>query len=263
MTTPASNSILEPELVTVPAGRFIMGTTQEAVTQAGFPWSKTLDDETPQQTLTLPTYQIGHYPVTNAQYKQFIRETGASTPSYWGTPDDFPVSGVSWYEAVAYCRWLAETTGKPYTLPSEAEWEKAARGPDGYLWPWGNAWDAKHYEVRGRGKTRFVGCTSKLGSDSPCGAADMIGNVWEWTRSVHRPYPYDPENPEDSPAAAMAALDHWLARADKQTASAAPRVYRGCPQHCQEIYTRATVRGAYNPAHTRGSLGFRVALPEG
>ena len=81
---------------------------------------------------------------------------------------------------MAYAAWLSEKTGRPYRLPTEAEWEKAARGDDGRLWPWGNDWDPERANCRpaGPGATTLVGQYSPRG-DSPCGTADMAGNVWE------------------------------------------------------------------------------------
>jgi formylglycine-generating enzyme required for sulfatase activity len=94
------------------------------------------------------------------------------------------VDRVSWYEAYAYCRWLAEATGKPYRLPTEMEWEKAARGTDGRMFPWGNTWskelcNSREIWDRADPRTTPVGQFSPDG-DSPYGAADMCGNLWEW-----------------------------------------------------------------------------------
>jgi formylglycine-generating enzyme required for sulfatase activity len=109
---------------------------------------------------------------------------------------------VSWHDAVAYCNWLAEVTGKPYHLPSEAEWEKGGRGSDGRIYPWGNQWDAKrcNSEEGSKGGTTPVGAYPH--GASPHGLLDMAGNVWEWTRSLwgedwQKPsfkYPYDPDD---------------------------------------------------------------------
>ena len=127
----------EPETILIPAGSFIMGSdTGEAI-------------EKHQHTLILPAFKIGKYPVTNEQYAEYVQQTGAvvSAKAGWvlakvgqAPPPDklkHPVVGVSWDEAVAYCRWLSEQTGRAYDLPTEAEWEKAARGPDDdRLYPW-------------------------------------------------------------------------------------------------------------------------------
>ena len=143
--------------------------------------------EQPAHEVTLPAFEIGRYPVTNAQYTEFVRATRHEAPNYWRegrVPEELaghPVVNVTWRDAMAYVAWLGERTGKPYRLPTEAEWEKAARGDDGRLWPWGNDWDAGRANCRpaGPGATTLVGAYSPDG-DSPCGAADMAGNVWEW-----------------------------------------------------------------------------------
>ncbi|MCG8348299.1 MAG: SUMF1/EgtB/PvdO family nonheme iron enzyme [Chloroflexales bacterium] len=105
-------------------------------------------------------------------------------PESWDDPnwngDNQPVTGISLYEAEAYCRWLSETTGHHFRLPSEAEWEKAARGPDGRIWPWGNTWEDGrcNSEEAGLGRPSPVG--SFPGGAGPYGTLDMAGNVWEW-----------------------------------------------------------------------------------
>ena len=115
-----------------------------------------------------------------------------------------PVVGVSWYECLAYCNWKRATTNVPYRLPSEAEWEKAARGSDGRLYPWGDKFDASRLNI-GEGD-QFVWSTTPVGvyptGVSPAGCLDMAGNVWEWTSSlwgknVDKPdfkYPYQPDD---------------------------------------------------------------------
>jgi formylglycine-generating enzyme required for sulfatase activity len=101
-----------------------------------------------------------------------------------------PVGGVSWDDAVAYTAWLADLTGDPWRLPTEAEWEKAARGTDGRIYPWGDKFDKKRCTTSESGK----GTTTPVGSHpsgaSPYGVLDMAGNVWEWTSSRFIPYPY-------------------------------------------------------------------------
>jgi len=132
-------------------------------------------------------FEIGKYPVTNLEYQAFVQDTGHEPPRRWKGDQypegmgDHPVVYVTWHDAVAYCKWLSEKTGKPYRLPSEVEWERAARGTDAREFPWGNEWDAKKCNSKegGPGTTTVVGQYSP-DSDSPCGVADMAGNVWEW-----------------------------------------------------------------------------------
>jgi formylglycine-generating enzyme required for sulfatase activity len=135
-----SKQPFEPEMILIPAGEFLMGSDPQKD-------SDTEDNEQPQHLLYLPDYYLGKTPVTNAQYRAFVQATGYQRPEDWakGRPprdkEDHPVVNVSWYDAVTYCRWLSEVTGKSYSLPSEAEWEKGARGTDGRIYPWGNQWD--------------------------------------------------------------------------------------------------------------------------
>ena len=124
------------------------------------------------------------------------RTLQTSQPFLWRDPGEdasnLPVVGVSWFEAVAYCRWLSAQTGHPFRLPSEAEWEKAARGPGGRIWPWGDTWQPEQCNSAelGLGQPSPVG--SFPGGASPCGALDMAGNVWEWCATQHNQrYPYE------------------------------------------------------------------------
>jgi formylglycine-generating enzyme required for sulfatase activity len=93
---------------------------------------------------------------------------------------------------MAYCNWLAEVTGKPYCLPSEAEWEKAARGTDGRIYPWGNRWDASRCNCQETSPNQTTPVGAYPDGASPYGLLDMAGNVWEWTRSLFWDYLYDP-----------------------------------------------------------------------
>jgi formylglycine-generating enzyme required for sulfatase activity len=168
-----------PETVRVPAGTFLLGDESKA-------------GESLQRTLSLPDYSIGKYPVTNAEYQAFALDTWTQRDleyrDYLQDKSNHPVVGVSWDAALAYCQWLSEKTGEPYRLPSEAEWEKAARGTDGRIYPWGNELpDANrcNFADSARGTTP-VGQYSPQG-DSPYGCADMAGNVWEWCYSGNEP----------------------------------------------------------------------------
>jgi formylglycine-generating enzyme required for sulfatase activity len=145
-------------MVFVPAGEFLSGPDREKVVTAAF--------------------YIDRYPVTNAEYKKFVEATGHEHPAHWrrGTwPEgkaDHPVVQVTWESAQAYADWAGKR------LPTEIEWEKAARGTDGRVWPWGNRFDRLVCNTGSDGTTP-VGRYSPAG-DSPYGAVDMAGNVWEW-----------------------------------------------------------------------------------
>ena len=185
--TPDVLTITSPihlELVRVPAGEFLMG-SDPATDKDAF------DDEQPQHRVYVSEFYIGKYPVTNAQYEVFVRATGHEEPRHWtrllrkpkvpSGKENHPVVWVSWHDAVAFCQWLSRETGKPFRLPTEAEWEKAARGTDGRKYPWGNRFDKTKLNSREGepGDTTPVGQYS-LDGDSPYGCADMSGNVWEW-----------------------------------------------------------------------------------
>jgi formylglycine-generating enzyme required for sulfatase activity len=126
----------------IPAGEFLIGSDPHQDKDA-------LDNEQPQHRLSLPDYFLAKTPVTHAQYRAFVLATSHEAPGRWtnGTPpsgkEDHSVVNVSWYDAKDYCQWLSQVTGKDYRLPSEAEWEKGARGINGRIYPWGNPWDAK------------------------------------------------------------------------------------------------------------------------
>jgi formylglycine-generating enzyme required for sulfatase activity len=174
---------LEPELILIPAGEFLMGSDPEKDEDA-------FADELPQHTLYLPDYYLAKTPVTNAQYAAFAEATDHKPPGHWkgGKPDrgkeDHPVVYVSWRDAVDYCNWLAQVTGKAYRLPSEAEWEKGARGTDGRIYPWGNEWNPERCNSFEGGPKETTPVGAYLQGASPYGLLDMAGNVWEWTRSL-------------------------------------------------------------------------------
>jgi len=169
-------------MVLVPAGEFLMGSDNR------------LPDEGPQHTVKLKAFSIDKYEVTNLQYKQFIEATGRRSPQHFENrtfPDgkaDHPVTFVSWHDAKAYCEWAGKR------LPTDEEWEKAARGTDGRTFPWGNAFDTNKANTPVRWKNlKQEGDTTPVGAfpagASPYGAHDMSGNVWEWTDSWYRQYP--------------------------------------------------------------------------
>jgi formylglycine-generating enzyme required for sulfatase activity len=174
------------EFMRVPAGKFIMG-------------SNINDDEKPEHTLDIPyAYWTARYPVTNEQYNAYAETQGLEHPVLnWQTRKDHPVIQVKWSTALEFCKWLnnllrAELPAKMIVrLPTEAEWEKAARGTNGLEYPWGRTFESNRcnsYED-GKRSTTPIGLYSPLG-DSPYGCADMIGNVREWTHSEYKIYPY-------------------------------------------------------------------------
>ena len=196
--TELPRAAFEPELVAIPAGPFLMGSTDEQIQQVikdGLD-EKWVKPESPQHQIELPRYWIGKYPITNNEYFAFVRAADYKAPKGWenGEPPqdrgDHPVVNVSWEDASAYCQWLSEETGKTYRLPTEAEWEKAARSTDGRVYAWGN--DLPTEQLcnfdRNVGGTTPVGQYSPQG-DSPYNCADMLGNVWEWTDSWYQAYP--------------------------------------------------------------------------
>lgn len=175
----------EPEWVTIPAGKFWMGS------------KKGKDNEKPLHKLYLPEYQIARTPITNAQYALYIQDTGVHAPQYWKNGkiptglENHPVTRVTYRDVIAYCRWLSEKIKKKVTLPSEAEWEKAARGvEDQREYPWGDDWCGLNCNSQELGLKNTTSVGSYPNGASPYGLLDMSGNVWEWTRSRMGKYPY-------------------------------------------------------------------------
>ena len=240
--------------VEVPAGPFLMG-SDSSVDPLAFDierWS----DASAQGTVDLSTFHIGRYEVTGAQLGAFVEATGRAVDDRaLRTPPDHPAAFVSWPDALAYARWLdtalrawPETPPRLATLlrdgwqvglPTEAEWEKAARGTDGRIYPWGNEPRPDRANYGGRS-------TTPVGSfecpECPLGLSDMAGNVWEWTRSPYQPYPYDAtDDREDLEADAL-----W--------------VMRGGSFGDPERNLRAANRGGADPGARRPFIGFRVVI---
>jgi len=170
------------EMVLIPAGEFIMGSNDR------------LSDEGPEHAVVLDDYLIDKFEVTNLQYKKYIDDAGKRAPSHFNrrqVPEgkaDHPVTFVSWFNAKRYCEWAGKR------LPTEQEWEKAARGTDGRIFPWGNVfaiemantpvrWD----ELKQQGDTSPVGAFKR--GVSPFGLYDTSGNVWEWVDAWYKAHP--------------------------------------------------------------------------
>lgn len=186
-----------PEMVQIPAGNFLMGTTKEQARTVlkevnnDKDWEKRLEWEQPQRVIFLSEYFMAKYQVTNREYQIFVHNTKYSPPHGWdGTQfplgkGNHPVVNLSWNDAIAYCKWLSMKSGKQYRLPNEIEWEKAARGEDGRIYPWGDNFDSQKANTKETklGDTSEVGHFSPQGN-SPYGCSDMIGNVWEWCNNL-------------------------------------------------------------------------------
>lgn len=209
-----------------------------------------------QGTVDLPAFYMSRYETTLAQFQSFVDATGYNTAQLPQAEDSsLPASGVSWTDALAYARWLEKEmmtsnvtppelrnllqSGWRLTLPDEAEWEKAARGAESRIFPWGNQArkDRANYSSSGPLPIGSFSCP-----ECPYGLRDMSGNVWEWTRSPYQPYPFtvddDFENLSDD------AL--W--------------VMRGGSFNDAENNVRAAVRGAADPAARRPFIGFRLVI---
>lgn len=267
-------------MVFVPAGRFLMGSTEEEIESIHRAYGgsrKLYENEVPQRELELDAYFVDRTEVTQAQYHAFVEATGHPVPFVerewarlynWkeGRPPpglaEHPVVLVSYDDAVAYCRWARKS------LPTEAEWEKAARGPRGSRYPWGANWDRSrlnsaarwsvheldtielwkawwddvyHGTLRGEVVTTMPVGSFPAGA-SPYGAFDMAGNVFEWTATWYQPYPGSAyENPEFG---------------EKY------RVVRGGDWYLDPIYTRASARLRSPPEHKVPTIGFRCVCRE-
>jgi sulfatase modifying factor 1 len=236
------------EMALIPAGKFTMGSSGKALDEDAA--------EKPSHEVTLAAFLIDKREVTNAQYAAFLnavkvtkdaagheyiavnehlrleQANGAWQPK--AGKGAFPMVNVSWYGANAYAHWAGKR------LPTEAEWEKAARGTDGRKYPWGNDWDdtkARH------GSENQAAAGSLPQGASPYGCLDMVGNAWEWTSSVFKPYPYTPADGREDPQ------------------SGERRVARGGSFAGEPFITHATYRFRPLPGFKHPFLGFRCAKP--
>jgi formylglycine-generating enzyme required for sulfatase activity len=234
-----------PQLVRIEGGPFQMGADGEA------------------HEVSLRPFHLARYPVTNAQFRAFVEDGGYDEKRYWTAAgwewrgqhcqsqgllddpyygiDNRPVVGITWYEAVAYANWLAEKTGKPYRLPTEAEWERAAAGTEGRRYPFGSRAHAQVANVRdaGIGQTTAVGVFP--GDCTPEGLFDMAGNVWEWCSSLDKPYPYVVNNGREN------------------LEGSAARILRGGSFDSARKAIHSTERRPVDPHAVVSLIGFRVA----
>ncbi len=238
------------ELMRIPAGKFLMGSDDSKY-----------DDEKPQHVVNIPyDYWMARFPVTNELYTVFVRANELRHPvSDWGKKKDHPVVQIKWIDAMNYCIWLNEIliSELPLNLilrlPTEAEWEKAARGVDGRKYPWGNEFDVSKCNSYSGGVAAsifniFISGTSYVKKyspqgDSPYGCSDMIGNVWERTHSIKRNYPY------------------ILTDGREGNKTGSRRVMRGGSYYDGDITSYCSSREKeLEPDFTRWDIGFRICL---
>ncbi len=254
----------------IPAVPFRMGTPERELSALAKAYGGTREsyrEESPQYTVTLPAFEIAATPVTNALYAQFVAATNAQPPITWrgSAPPadllDHPVVDVSWHDAQAFCAWLNEIAdyrlqiadydepqftiynlqSAMFRLPTEAEWEHAARGTDGRAFPWGDEWDNTRANTRESG----LGTTTPVGAfpigASPYSCFDLGGNVWEWTSTLDALYPYNPADGREDPSAA------------------GRRILRGGCYANPHGFARCACRFRLPPSVRNEFLGFRLA----
>jgi iron(II)-dependent oxidoreductase len=251
-------------MVRIPAGPFIMGN------DAG------PEDERPEHTVDLPEFRIDRTPVTNADFAEFLNAVGprgAKRDRLYDDDDNdarihrnggawradagyetHPAVEVTWRGARAYCAWLGKR------LPTEAEWEKAARGTDGRRYPWGNAAPDSTRARFGAGFNETVPVGSYPRGASPYGLLDMAGNVWQWTGSLYRPYPYRAGDGREDPPPGDITLP--LERDLRLSTASEPRATRGGGHDWPAQSLSTTERGgelSRAPSSGHHNIGFRCA----
>jgi len=227
------------------------------------------DREQPQHKVTLALFSIAKYPVTVGEYREFIEDDGYQIreywtetgwlwrksinriqPKYWSEQkwklsDKLPVVGVSWYEAIAFCDWLSEKLEKTVCLPTEAEWEKAGRGTDGRLYPWGENFNIKYCNTRESNLNKTIPVDENDSRcESPYGCVDMAGNTSEWTKSEFKQYPYVGNDGRN------------------EIEGEKIRVTRGGSWFKPKIRARVSARGMNDPFFSDNDLGFRYVCKE-
>jgi formylglycine-generating enzyme required for sulfatase activity len=245
------------EFIRIPAGEFLMGSDPTKDRNVS-------KNEPLQHRVYLPDYYMAKTSVTNAQYAAFVRARGYKADDEWQGGRKFPAGGqthsaiyVSWHDVVAFCKWLTQASGYTVRLPTEAEWEKAARGTDGRIFPWGNQWDKSRLNsgtmmrslisnIGARAGTVPVGRYSPEG-DSPYGLVDMAGNVLEWCSTIYEEQAYP-----------FKVQDEWTETYLKETD--VPRVVRGGSWFNLRYDARCARRVGYGPDDRNRWVGFRVAV---
>jgi formylglycine-generating enzyme required for sulfatase activity len=233
-----------PEFVSIPTTTFLMGTPESDLSRLAKAYGGTREsyrEESPQHHVHVTSFAISKNPITVATYRHYV-DAGGTAPAQFERQlahPDLPVVNITWIMARAFCAWVQDTTGHVYRLPTEAEWECAARGTDGRQYPWGNTFDITHATTRESG----VGLTpvaSYPSGASPWGVLDMAGSVWEWTESLDLLYPYSPDDGRNDPSAT------------------GRRVIRGGCYVNPQGYARCACRFRMAPDMTNPFLGFRI-----
>jgi formylglycine-generating enzyme required for sulfatase activity len=235
----------EPETIQLSAGTFWMGSQH----QDNIPLY-----ETPLHSVDLPAFRLGKFPVTNRQYEVFVAEMhievsrqlgwdGQKVPRGW---EKYPVAGVTWDEAITYCKWLSRKTRRDYSLPTEAQWEKACRAGTSCLYPWGDTFDSSRCN---QGQENLAP-VDHYPAQNDYGFFDLVGNVRQWTCTIWeqgdmpqaRPYPWQ----EDG-------------RNDLNANSEIPRVLRGSAIKDPPLQHRCSARHGDYPDR-RGNVGARYGF---
>jgi len=232
---PAVKNEFIPATVPIPAGAFLMGAEEG------------MDNEKPLHAVYLDAFRMGQFPVTNREYKFFVDATGAPPLPFWEresfADSEKPVVGVSWHEAAAYCEWLRRASGLKFRLPSEAEWERAARGgAAGQQYPWGNALPDES-DCPGIDPVR--GGPPRVGLYRPnaFGLYDMCASVHEWCSDFYAA-DYYRTSPERNPPGAS---------------SGARKSSRGGSWRHHVRFSRCAARSSRDPGFHYADYGFRVA----
>ena len=235
----------EPETIQLSGGPFWMGSR---------PGENIPPYEVPLHTVDLPTFRIGKYPVMNRQYEAFVVETHIEVPKQLGWEgqkvpqgrEKYPVAGVTWYEALVYCEWLSGKTRRVYSLPTEAQWEKACRVGTSCLYPWGDAFDPSRCN---QGQENLAP-VDRYPAQNDYGFFDLVGNVRQWTCTIWEQ--------EDTP---QAHPYPWQedGRNDLSANSETPRVLRGSAMRDAPFQNRCSARRGDYPER-RGNMGARYGF---
>ncbi len=208
--SPTRSAARLEELILIPAGPFLFGEEGEL--------------------RYLPPFSIDRYPVTIGRYAEFVRETGHPRPANWDRPEgppgraDHPVTGVSFFDATAFARWAGRR------IPTEEQWEKAARGTDGRAYPWGDRFNVRYLNSRAARKRGTTPVDLYPEGASPFGVMDLAGNVWEWT-------------------------DTWYDDLGEL------KVLKGGCHALTKEYARTWARHYNDPGFANNLTGFRTVLP--